>query len=108
MIQIRPAILKTIWHSNNYPRLVMWTWQASMDKLPTAEKLFKRKILTTANCSFCGKYPENLIHIFYKCPLAIEIISVLNANWLLDFSDQTLFHYWSYILHQRGNEAFWN
>lgn len=43
-----------LWGSPLLPRIIVWAWQASCDRLPTALNLHKRNLLTHANFTFCN------------------------------------------------------
>lgn len=94
---------KQIWKPDILPRISTWIWQASYNKLPTADNLFKRS-LTTANLgTYCGRDSETLHHILYQCPFAKEVQNFLHMN---TEPCGNLLNFWSSLLLSQGSQLF--
>nr|GEZ11108.1 RNA-directed DNA polymerase, eukaryota [Tanacetum cinerariifolium] len=55
-------------------KLNVFAWRLYLDRLPTKSNLIRRGIqVSSPSCSNCNSFDEDVSHIFFKCPLAIEV-----------------------------------
>lgn len=54
-------------------KIKIFIWQAAKNLLPTAENLWKRKILAHPICQICGSSSENTLHALVGCKSARKI-----------------------------------
>lgn len=71
------------WDWNNLvPRKVnILAWRVAHRKLPTKENLGKIGLVVELRCKICGGGPEDVDHVFVKCPLAIEVWHEVQRWW---------------------------
>lgn len=48
-------------------------WRAAQNSLPTAENLWKKKVLQQPWCQRCGKQGENVVHALFSCKVAQKV-----------------------------------
>lgn len=61
-----------LWACPAIPKILTRAWQATLDRLPTNENLFKRHMLNH-HCSFiCFAKTQSLKHVLYECVYAKE------------------------------------
>lgn len=51
-------------------------WRTCHEILPTRSNLHKRKIIEDPLCPLCGRAPETVSHILWRCPSAMDAWSV--------------------------------
>lgn len=59
------------------------------------------------NCYYYQDKPEDLLHIFYRCPLAKETKRLLHCSGYISKMGSGLFSYWCSILLSKGKIEFW-
>lgn len=71
------------WDWNNLvPRKVnILAWRVAHGKLPTKENLGKIGLEVELSCKICGEGPEDVDHVFVKCPLAMEVWREVQNWW---------------------------
>nr|GEY20434.1 RNA-directed DNA polymerase, eukaryota [Tanacetum cinerariifolium] len=63
-------------------KLNVFAWRLYLDRLPTKSNLIRRGIqVGSPMCPNCVSYDEDVPHIFFKCPLAIEVSRVVCRWW---------------------------
>ena len=62
-----------LWKLKLHDRLKMLIWRIGSDVLLTKSNLALRLDLSDTCCPFCHKKTENLVHLFFKCEIAIAI-----------------------------------
>jgi hypothetical protein len=112
-----PIHTPAVWKLHVPPRIDIFLWLLSNDRLLTRDNLSKRRTLDDESCLFCNEH-ESAKHLFFECVVAKSIWDVVsdifklsNANsfesvarwWLSDnknsvlniFSSDTLWTLWS-------------
>lgn len=56
-----------VWKLNLPSKIKIFLWRLCLNKLPTRENLLARGLDIHNSCSFCGRYGESCIHIFWDC-----------------------------------------
>lgn len=73
-----------IWKAKVPLRIKIFSWQLSLDRLPSSQQIAIRHGPTTGNCSLCGAV-EDVGHIFFSCSLAkfawCAIRQILDCTW---------------------------
>ncbi|GJW94140.1 RNA-directed DNA polymerase, eukaryota, partial [Tanacetum coccineum] len=63
-------------------KLNVFAWRLYLDRLPTKSNLIRRGIqVGSPICPNCISYDEDVPHIFFKCPLAIEVSRAVCRWW---------------------------
>lgn len=60
-------------------KIKIFIWRAAKNLLPTAENLWKRKILAHPLCQLCGNALENTFYALVECKIARKIWKVTQA-----------------------------
>jgi hypothetical protein len=69
---IIPLFIPSIWSLTVPPRIHIFLWLLSNNKLMTRDNLEKRNMGKPTQCEFCGE-PESITHLFFDCIVAREI-----------------------------------
>ena len=67
---------KRIWKGKIPPKIKIFLWLMSNDAILTKDNLIKRKWVGDSKCRFCDS-EENLTHLFFQCPTAKVIWSIV-------------------------------
>lgn len=62
-----------IWKLNLPRKTRIFIWRAAKDLLPTAESLFRRKIIQEPICQVCKSGVEDAFHAFMECKVARKV-----------------------------------
>ncbi|KAL9443800.1 hypothetical protein AB3S75_017056 [Citrus x aurantiifolia] len=62
-----------IWKLNLPRKTRIFIWRAAKDLLPTAESLFRRKIMQEPICQVCKSGVEDAFHAFMECKVARKV-----------------------------------
>nr|GEV01965.1 RNA-directed DNA polymerase, eukaryota [Tanacetum cinerariifolium]GEV02301.1 RNA-directed DNA polymerase, eukaryota [Tanacetum cinerariifolium] len=62
-------------------KLNVFAWRLYLDRLPTKSNLIRRGIQVSSPCPNCNSFDEDVSHIFFKCPLAIEVSRAVCRWW---------------------------
>uniref|UniRef100_A0A803PQN1 Reverse transcriptase domain-containing protein n=1 Tax=Cannabis sativa TaxID=3483 RepID=A0A803PQN1_CANSA len=81
---------KFFWHQSIPPKVKNFGWRTFYHILPTAFNLFRRKVVPSPSCSFCGCSLETVTHALLDCSRARQV-------WKLS----PLYHF--YILHRHSD-----
>ncbi|CAH9127052.1 unnamed protein product, partial [Cuscuta epithymum] len=61
-----------MWNCRLPPKIKSFFWQLCSDCLPTTKNLRSRMVNCQEVCGLCGKDDESVLHLFVRCPVAIE------------------------------------
>uniref|UniRef100_A0A803QHU6 Reverse transcriptase domain-containing protein n=1 Tax=Cannabis sativa TaxID=3483 RepID=A0A803QHU6_CANSA len=75
---------KYFWNLNLPPKIRIFVWKVLHNILPTAAALFKKKVLTSAECSLCASNWESIGHALFGCKHAKAIWKI--STFQLDLS----------------------
>jgi ribonuclease HI len=64
---------KAIWSQDIPPSKSLLAWRLMHGKLPTDENLKLRGCNLPSVCSLCERYEETSFHLFFECPIAVNI-----------------------------------
>ncbi|GJW25890.1 RNA-directed DNA polymerase, eukaryota [Tanacetum coccineum] len=74
-------------------KLNIFMWRLALDKLPTRNNLAKRGIIAPCSlCPICRMDIESRDHMFFRCPIALDLIRLFSRWWsiqipsLLDYT----------------------
>ena len=70
---VHKVFWSTIWMLNIPNKIKHFLWRACSESLPTKKNLYRRKLITNANCDFCHDHLEDVIHALWDCHLVKEI-----------------------------------
>ena len=68
---IKPVHSPAVWGLKIPPRVQVFLWLLSNNKLLTRDNLSKRKNIADKTCLFCGEN-ETIHHLFFDCCVAVE------------------------------------
>lgn len=71
----------SIWKQKVPPKIELFLWQLAHQCLPTSVFLYKWGISRDILCKSCKRDIEDMNHIFWTCPLAIQACKLL-TDWL--------------------------
>ncbi|GKA39100.1 RNA-directed DNA polymerase, eukaryota [Tanacetum coccineum] len=65
-------------------KLNIFMWRLALDKLPTRNNLAKRGIIAPCLlCPICHMDIESRDHLFFRCPMALDLIRLFSRWWSL-------------------------
>lgn len=66
-----------VWIKSGIPRQSFQVWLAVLNRMPTRDRLLSWNIATTSACLLCNVNCESRDHLYFACPYAWEIWSLL-------------------------------
>ncbi|GJT72799.1 RNA-directed DNA polymerase, eukaryota, reverse transcriptase zinc-binding domain protein [Tanacetum coccineum] len=79
-------------------KLNIFMWRLALDKLPTRNNLAKRGIIAPCSlCPICRMDIESRDHLFFRCPMAFDLIRLFSRWWSLQIPsllDYTAWEAW--------------
>ncbi|GKD33247.1 RNA-directed DNA polymerase, eukaryota [Tanacetum coccineum] len=79
-------------------KLNIFMWRLALDKLPTRNNLAKRGIIAPCSlCHICRMDIESKDHLFFRCPMALDLIRLFSRWWSLQIPsllDYTAWEAW--------------
>ncbi|XP_061993843.1 uncharacterized protein LOC133711764 [Rosa rugosa] len=66
---------KQIWNARVPGKVQICVWRAANDLLPTRDRLCTKGYMGDTNCLLCRHRREDTLHLFCKCPVAVELLS---------------------------------
>jgi hypothetical protein len=66
---MKPVYIPAIWKIGVPPKVQLFLWLVSHNKLATVDNLNKRGFSKLEQCSFCAE-KESITHIFFECDVA--------------------------------------
>ena len=72
---LRTPLRKKMWHLKIPPKIIIFTWKACENALPTMLNLRKRGVATDGICPICGNEAESICHALFRCNFAKEVWS---------------------------------
>jgi len=76
----------TIWKNHWWPKISIFTWFTSKNKILTWDRIQKKGFHGPSSCHLCKKEEENRDHLFVACPFIKELWS--NTKRLFGKADQ--------------------
>ena len=73
---VKPVYVQSVWNLKIPPRIQIFLWLLSKNKILTRTNLAKRKKLDDLSCLFCSE-TESVHHLFFDCCVAKCMWSVL-------------------------------
>ena len=73
-------IYSNIYFATTETKLRSFQYNIIQRVLPTNHFLFKCQIINSDKCTFCGRDPETLEHLFFRCNLVMQLWMEL-VNW---------------------------
>eukprot|EP00253_Pinus_taeda_P017343 PITA_17343 len=67
---------KTIWEANWWPKVTIFIWLATKNKILTWDRIQKKGFIGPSRCSLCNSDTETRDHLFVSCPFSEKL-------WLL-------------------------
>lgn len=108
-------VFGSVWESPTPSKVVVFSWQLLIDRIPTKVNLARRRILSTEvsdMCVFCDQNGETSSHLFLHCSSTFKVWSMV-SGWLdINFiTPQSLFQHfecWSgEIGKKRLRKGYW-
>jgi hypothetical protein len=78
------SIVKRVWESYAPTKVVIFSWQLLLERLPTRGNLFRRGLLQSpaqSLCAWCNSDVETEVHLFMTCSVAVAVWSAIHS-WL--------------------------
>jgi hypothetical protein len=69
----RPGYWSGIWNLKVPPKVKNLIWRMCRGCLPTRVRLFDKGVNCPANCASCDSNHEDFTHIFFDCPLSVQV-----------------------------------
>ena len=63
---VKPVFVHAVWKLKIPPRVQIFLWLLSKNKLLTRDNLAKRRNVDDKTCVFCSE-PESIYHLFFEC-----------------------------------------
>lgn len=80
----KERVFGSVWKSLASTKVVAFSWQLLLDRIPTKLNLARRRVLPlddSVNCVFCNLRAEISSHIFLHCQFAFKVWSKV-LGWL--------------------------
>ena len=71
------------WKLQCSPKLKHFVWQIINGCLPVYVNLHSRGIKCGIQCQMCGAEEESINHVFFECPLALQIWALFRPHLIL-------------------------
>lgn len=68
----RSAFWQIIWSSDCLPKINIFCWTFTHERILTSENLLKRGILGPSWCVLCKQNTESILHLFLECPISMQ------------------------------------
>jgi len=69
---VQPVFVPAVWNIKVPPKIQVFLWLLSNNKLMTVDNLAKRGVDKPKNCRFCDEI-ETINHLFFQCVVARKI-----------------------------------
>lgn len=69
------------WKVNCPPKIKTLLCLAQHNRLPTSYNLSKMVIPISPNCPICNHHIEDIIHIFFECPIIYDFWAFIFSKW---------------------------
>jgi len=69
-----------IWDSKSLPKINIFYWTLTHGKILTGENLKKQSFHGPFICGLCFQALETISHLFFQCPFALNVWSLVLAN----------------------------
>jgi hypothetical protein len=79
-------VWKCLWQLKLPSKIKIFMWRALHGILPLKGILASRHVGTTSECPICQEDPEDIIHLLFKCPTAMELWESLGIQNYIDTS----------------------
>lgn len=69
-------VFKNLWSCSTPRKVLAFSWQLVLDRLPTRSNLFRRSVITDPNqtyCVLCGSSEESTKHLFLDCLFQVQV-----------------------------------
>ena len=76
-------LLAYSWKLQCSPKLKHFVWQIINGCLPVYVNLHSRGIKCGIQCQMCGAEEESINHVFFECPLALQIWALFRPHLIL-------------------------
>jgi hypothetical protein len=77
-------VLKMVWESFAPMKIMIFSWQSMLHRLPTRVNLFRRGVITASSLAcyvWCGGEMESESHLFTTCTVAVDVWRAV-YSWL--------------------------
>ena len=89
---------KMIWQSKVPPRVVFFSWSASLGKILTINNLRNRRVIVRDWCYMCKRNGESVDYLLLHCCIAWELWSsvfcLFGIQWVMLYTVLELFEVW--------------
>lgn len=93
---VLPTNIPVIWKFKIPPRIQIFLWLLTKNKLLTRDNLQKRQNVDDATCLFC-KEPESIHHLFFDCVVSVELWRVISdmSNYTNELTSVAMLEWWT-------------
>jgi len=102
-VPANPRVWKNLWNCSTLPKIDMFSWSLTHERILTGENLQKRGITGPFRCPLCIEAAENISHLFLKCPYTIsvweDVLKLLGGGVRLPDTIQDWFTSWEKQYH---------
>lgn len=93
----KKVVFESVWKSPAPSKVVVFSWQLLLNRIPTKDNLLRRRILAPVSlgrCEFCDQVGETAAHLFLHCEWMFKVWSKV-GGWLgINFiTPQSLFQH---------------
>lgn len=81
---------KKLWNMDIPAKIKITIWWITNEFIPTRSNLFKQRIVRDAMCPLYGNGIEDLVYVFYLCPISQEVWELVGMRWI----NQNNIHDW--------------
>ncbi|CAL1353854.1 unnamed protein product [Linum trigynum] len=98
---IDPPIWKKTWNIQVPPKLKLFIWQCLKVILPTVVALQSRGVNCLNRCPVCWRHRGSIEHLFFRCPLAIRLWTLVGLSNFIETAQTVNFSlWWRHIISQ--------
>lgn len=106
----KKVVFESVWKSPAPSKVVVFSWQLLLNRIPTKDNLLRRRILAPVSlgrCEFCDQVGETAAHLFLHCEWMFKVWSKV-GGWLgINFiTPQSLFQHLSVGMGRLGCASF--
>ena len=90
-----PVFIPALWKLNVPPRVHVFLWLLSHNKIMTKDNLRKRQIIKPEECLFCSD-KESVQHLMFECIVAKNIWAIISETFAVNIgtSFESVARYW--------------
>ncbi|XP_016694556.2 uncharacterized protein [Gossypium hirsutum] len=98
------------WRVGRGDRISIWedSWIQGVDKIGAQNRtdrgeLKYRRVTVNDRCPRCYSAVEESVHVFRECPLTIEVWQQLNLSWVMNYANQNIWEWLTWVFKRSDN-----